>query len=160
MKNAATFHSLIVVFLLLICVQSAQSQNSLSIYTQNSSTQNISLSSIDKIIFSISGMEIKTSDGSEKDFDLKNISKMIFLSTSAVTNVSTDQPAIYPNPAKSFIYLKNIDTTSSTAYIYNSNGQLLQTVTIDSGSGIDISQLTEGLYFLKTNNKVFKFSKL
>jgi len=65
---------------------------------------------------------------------------------------------VYPNPAKNLLYIQtSVDSGSDIKIsIYNASGKMLQTNTLpDPKTGteysIDISTLTEGVYFLKLN---------
>ncbi|MDD2387883.1 MAG: T9SS type A sorting domain-containing protein [Bacteroidales bacterium] len=83
-------------------------------------------------------------------------STTIDISTSVCeTNISS---GIYPNPANSQLFI-NIENTSEFSYqIININGQLMQSgISIDNGTGIDISEMSSGVYFIKikTSNESF-----
>lgn len=72
-----------------------------------------------------------------------------------------DNISIYPNPAKDVLRLTGIEYPVKS-YIYNTAGQLISTELINN-AGINISNLSSGLYYLKVeSNKTthhFKFLK-
>ena len=77
-----------------------------------------------------------------------------------VTTLNT-LPQVYPNPSKDFIYVKNCNKESGDLAIYDLHGVLLMTKSIMSFSdAIDISSLKQGLYLLKVDGQIIKFSKL
>jgi hypothetical protein len=72
---------------------------------------------------------------------------------------SRDELLIYPNPAHSILYLT---TKQKTVSIYNSIGQMLildVTTKWNSDQYIDISDLSNGVYFLMVGGHALKFIK-
>ncbi len=57
---------------------------------------------------------------------------------------------IVPNPAKNFITINGLEANSQI-FIYNSNGKLLIDSRLNKNNTLDISQLPEGVYFLRTS---------
>lgn len=71
-------------------------------------------------------------------------------STSIKNNVANNQFAVYPNPANTEITLSEI----ADVEIYNISGQLV--ITKDNAQTVDISNLNQGVYLVKTENSVIK----
>ncbi len=66
---------------------------------------------------------------------------------------------IYPNPSSDFVFLPNVTKTEKYR-IYTLSGIEVLQGTISATKKIDIKKLTNGLYFLKVNNrKAIKFLK-
>ncbi|WPR71948.1 T9SS type A sorting domain-containing protein [Flavobacterium sp. NG2] len=68
---------------------------------------------------------------------------------------------VYPNPVKDYIYMDGIENIN-TVEVYNIAGQKLLSNRItseDSNSGINLSSLSSGIYFLKVNSDTFKIVK-
>jgi hypothetical protein len=65
---------------------------------------------------------------------------------------------VYPNPAQDYI---NIDlNTVSTIQIWNSAGQLVKNYTLNKGTHtINITELSSGLYYIRTEQEFSKFFK-
>ncbi|MDD2636956.1 MAG: T9SS type A sorting domain-containing protein [Bacteroidales bacterium] len=83
-------------------------------------------------------------------------STTIDISTSVCeTNINS---GIYPNPANSQLFI-NLENVNNFSYqIINLSGQLIKSeISIDNGAGIDISELSAGVYFIriKTANDNF-----
>ncbi len=72
--------------------------------------------------------------------------------------ISLNTGMVYPNPAKEKINIKNAGGLQNKIEIVNCFGQVIKEVET-TGSGIDISGLNEGIYFLRTENKTYKFIK-
>ena len=66
---------------------------------------------------------------------------------------------IYPNPAKDFINLSNENTNNETINIYDIRAKLVKQIISSNNIRVDISNLQEGVYFVKIGNKVSKFVK-
>ena len=91
------------------------------------------------------------------DYDGKiNYSKIISVND---CNIKTNNFEIYPNPTDGILYINNI-TKLKNIEILNSLGQVVVSETIDNNkNSIDLSKLSNGLYFLKAvvlNYKIIK----
>ncbi len=73
-----------------------------------------------------------------------------------VSKLKSNDVIIYPNPAGTFIYLKNIKTDVKIS-IYTINGNLVkQYVSSQTDLKINIEELKAGVYFVKINDKNYK----
>lgn len=64
----------------------------------------------------------------------------------------TESLQVYPNPASDIVYLNLPDEGQGgevLADIFDASGKLVQQKVISGGSQLDVSELTEGMYFLK-----------
>ncbi|MCI4668253.1 MAG: T9SS type A sorting domain-containing protein [Bacteroidia bacterium] len=59
---------------------------------------------------------------------------------------------IFPNPSTGLLYIRGLEGESARIEIYNSQGQALFKEELDS-SGLDLSSLVKGVYFLKIASK-------
>jgi len=96
---------------------------------------------------------------SEENTYAANILPLSFSVLSA-KETELNQSKIYPNPAKTEIFIE-LKSSNSTASIYDSKGSLIRSgLKMTSGKNrIDISELTSGVYFIEIsdeNNQVFK----
>lgn len=78
--------------------------------------------------------------------------------TASADNFKDNTFVVFPNPAKENLFIKGLDT-SILYTIYNMQGGLVQNGTVDSHKAIPIGKLSTGIYFIKLNEKVFKFLK-
>ncbi len=69
--------------------------------------------------------------------------------------------SIYPNPTSDLVYIEfDINSESAVATITSISGELILTKQLkQSGDSIDVSQLSEGVYFISLNGKTSKFIK-
>ncbi|TLX75583.1 glycosyl hydrolase family protein [Labilibacter sediminis] len=89
-------------------------------------------------------------------FDKLIVSTQQDVSTGEEILVPESDLSIYPNPVNDVLYISGLKK-ETTVTIYNASGhQLLHTVTANQ---VNVSQLLKGLYLIKINNKVLKFSK-
>lgn len=88
------------------------------------------------------------------------------LSTSIDTPNKTEELSVYPNPAKDIIYFTTPhlvpETTEFTAVLYDFSGKMVREVTfahhLSAPYQLDVSGLSEGIYFLKIREDVGKGS--
>ncbi|NMR34008.1 T9SS type A sorting domain-containing protein [Chryseobacterium aquaticum] len=76
----------------------------------------------------------------------------------SVSDLSQQQFALYPNPAKNEINIKGIDKSTDFA-IYFTDGKLVKRGTYQPEKSINISELVPGKYIFKINDKNVKFLK-
>lgn len=76
----------------------------------------------------------------------------------AVSEIDQKIMNVFPNPAKSFIKISNIE--EPTYYeIYSVDGKLIKKGTANPDSEINISSMVKGIYMLKFNNQSVKIIK-
>ena len=64
---------------------------------------------------------------------------------------------VFPNPANQILHISTNKIKLSTIKIFNNSGQEIITLAPNNFEcSIDISQLTQGVYFVKVNHAVFK----
>jgi hypothetical protein len=85
------------------------------------------------------------------DFTLGAVSGNCWPESIGQNLISKQQLKVYPNPAKSVLY---VDTKSKeNRELYNYIGQQ---VYITSGNKIEVGRFTRGLYFVKVGSEVVK----
>lgn len=159
-RNMRKFILSIIVFTFLAAVANAQTV-SLEINKTDNSQQKIALSNLKKLTFSGSNLVLNYYTGINENIAIADIRKLNFGLISGIDNIAEDKNAIsvYPNPATSFIAIKNLSTQNNQVTIYSVSGIMVFNSTLQSET-IDISALKKGIYLLKVNNQVLKFSKL
>lgn len=74
------------------------------------------------------------------------------------SNEDENLTVIYPNPAENFIVIDNIlDNNNYKANIYNINGQILMSTTVNAGTVINVSNLASGYYIIKLTSETKSF---
>lgn len=86
-------------------------------------------------------------------FALDNIE---YVGNVGVETLEKSTISIYPNPTTEQL---NITGYTGAASIYAMNGQLVKTVQVTEGIVVSVSELTEGIYILKTESSILKFQK-
>jgi type IX secretion system substrate protein len=79
---------------------------------------------------------------------------------SSVETTTAITGSVYPNPASDFIKIDmNVSSMNSSIEIFDAYGKQVKSV-IYTGEEIDISSLTAGVYFVKTQSQSYKFIKM
>ncbi|MBA3680117.1 MAG: SBBP repeat-containing protein [Bacteroidetes bacterium] len=73
--------------------------------------------------------------------------------------LSRSEIVLYPNPTKEKLRIKTNSVLETKAEVINYLGQWIKTATIEN-SEIDVRELSEGIYFLRINNSIYKFIKI
>lgn len=76
----------------------------------------------------------------------------------AVSEIDQKLMNVFPNPAKSFIKISNVNKPTDYE-IYSVDGKLIKKGTANPDSEINISSLVKGIYMLKFNNQSVKIIK-
>jgi len=76
-------------------------------------------------------------------------------SATTLGNSTQDQISftIYPNPASNLIYFKGSKIKIQNFKIFNINGQQVLQSAFNPATGIDVSHLAKGIYFIKVDTK-------
>lgn len=155
------------IFLLALAVQFGairlQAQKHLVIRLSNGTEVDNLLSAISRLTFQTDYLIVNKSNITYVPYALTTVDKMIISSgTTAVSNVNGEAGlSLYPNPAKSTVYIKRSTDITQAANIYSITGTHVLEIELNSAvETIDISTLRPGVYFLKVASQIIKFSKL
>jgi hypothetical protein len=74
-------------------------------------------------------------------------------------SVSDGNLSVYPNPATDRLYVVNAAGNTDIT-IYSISGSVVLHTVVGEGGSINIGSLQKGMYLIKMNNTVIKFSKL
>ena len=80
-----------------------------------------------------------------------NLLQSISLSTLSVDDFSFNNFSIYPNPTSDFITIELKNSDKEKIQIYNANGQLVKELLVTDNYKLDISNLSNGVYFISIN---------
>ena len=88
------------------------------------------------------------------------ISLAAYLDYLGIDNITSDKISIYPNPVSDKINIYYEGNTATKAHIFDVVGKQLLSVNLSTGANtIDVQSLPNSMYFIKINNKTFKFVK-
>jgi hypothetical protein len=80
--------------------------------------------------------------------------------SSSIAEHGTLTLTIYPNPSHDFLFIGNLHH-ATTLDIMNANGQVITTASLDGeDNSIAIKELPAGIYFIKVEGAVYKFTKM
>jgi pectate disaccharide-lyase len=138
-------------------------QQSLIIKFNDGINKGTLLSNLNKITFASGNMLVKYADASADSYAMSTMNRMTFGIYSAVPELASDQTelVVYPNPASSYIQLRNYTTDFKLLVkVYSLDGTLvLSNTLVSADERIDVSLLRHGMYLLKVNEKTIKFIK-
>ncbi|MDD4970575.1 MAG: T9SS type A sorting domain-containing protein [Paludibacter sp.] len=153
----------LVILIIGISSVNVQAQNlSLNITKVDLTERNIQLSLLKKITFVGSDMVLNYQAGNAENVSISLIQRIMFSPFTALSNAYEDNNAlvVYPNPSSDFVILKNLSESSKdVVVVYSINGIKIMEIPL-SDKKIDISHLIKGIYLIRVNNQVSKFTKL
>lgn len=79
-------------------------------------------------------------------------------STVQLIAVRCPTAVLYPNPTGGFFHISGLDADDTEGVVFNAASQLLRRVLLIGE--VDVSDLPQGIFVLRTKNRVFKFIKL
>jgi len=160
MKNRFLFTGF---FLISTLFSGISAQTSMIVKLGNATYKGTTLSIVNKITFPTGTMLVSKTDATNDSYLLADIARINFGLFSGINSVSENSVtiAVYPNPANSFICIKNLpDAASYNICIFNMDGRRLVLKHLSSNSeGINVSSLSKGIYLLNVNGCILKFCK-
>ena len=90
---------------------------------------------------------------------LSDIRKIVCSETVGTPENSQTELAVYPNPVRDALTLRNLEGTASVR-IFTLDGRLVKSFEITENQIVDISELPAGLYLLNVDSKTLKMMKL
>lgn len=150
-----------IIVLLIMFAQYIIAQNTyLEIVKTDNSQKKVALSILNKLTFTSSDLILNYSAGQDESVPKSEIRKIVFSTTTGAQNTFNGNFQALPNPAKNFIILRNLPEGAYNVNIYSITGsQIFSIKTTSIFNSIDISTLKTGIYILKANNYVTKFTK-
>lgn len=129
---------------------------------QDATEKSYDFSSLTKLTFSGSNIEINKIGETKDIYALSAVRKLVFGNTSgteALTENGLDI-ILYPNPVRDHLMLKNLPSGAHAVRIYSLAGAVVYAGYLSSsGESIDLSALSSGFYVLKVSDKALKFTK-
>ncbi|MHB9056897.1 MAG: T9SS type A sorting domain-containing protein [Paludibacteraceae bacterium] len=162
MKNKLhVLPGLVLMFFLLISTSVNSQTYSLSIRNIDGTVKEISLPGLNKITFENSNVNLMYSNFTSEVLPIVSIQKMLFSTATKVQLAFETSLSVYPNPATSYIIIKNRTISNEPIKIFSISGAFVKSFDAKAlAQNIDVSNLPKGLYFIRVNNKVLKFIKL
>jgi hypothetical protein len=155
-------------FLLLIAlfftqVEPVFSQSSiLEVNKWDNTVMKIELNKLQKITFSGTDMNLNLKSGDVNVIATSSIRNLIFGMLTGKKNLDfSKDPVISPNPAIDFIRINNLPSGNQDISVFSLSGQLLLQQRLSAADeSISLAGLRPGIYLLKLDQEVLKFSKL
>jgi hypothetical protein len=78
-----------------------------------------------------------------------------------INDIKNSNIKIYPNPTNNIIYIEGLDNNkSNTIQIFDVQGKLVLTKTINEKGTIDLSELNKGVYVIKVGEVAQRIVKM
>ena len=158
------YYTFFFLMLFAIAYMPVQSQNiTLTIKNWEGIDKRVELNSLKKITFSGTNLVLNYLAGGNEDIAFSTVYKILFSSYTALNDIPEDSKSvfIYPNPSSHFISFKNVADSDNQVAVYNINGTHVMNINLSPGAeGVDVSALKRGIYLIKVDGEVLKFTKL
>lgn len=151
------------ILLSLLVSGTMMAQRSLNILFMDKTSTSKSVSAIQSITFSSGTMVVKSNANTTDAYATSNIRHLKFSTASEVNTTWADGASLtlFPNPVRNTLFLKNGKASTEDVQIYGIDGALVMVAPFAQFEvGVDLSSLSSGIYFLKSNGKTLKFIKL
>lgn len=150
-------HKILFLFAAMCCLQMQATQLVIQRSDHTKAIQDIA--AIGKWMYSGDYLQLVAHDGTLlAEEHVANIRKIIFADDSEETaigqTVQDNVIRVYPNPTHDRLMVEGAEV--GTMRIYDLQGRLLKT---ETGTGIDVYDLPDGLYLLQIGTQVIRFTK-
>ena len=98
-------------------------------------------------------------NGTTVTYNLSDLRKAYFSAPQSTEEIENQQLALYPNPAKDVLNIKNLADNQEVT-IYSINGSVIMKTIASGDAEINISELRPGMYVICAGNLVSKFIKM
>ena len=98
-------------------------------------------------------------NGTTVSYNLSELRKAYFAEPQSTEEIDNQQLAIYPNPAKDVLNIRNLAENQEITF-YSMNGAILMKMFASGDAEINISELRPGMYVVSAGNMVSKFIKM
>lgn len=138
------------------------SQNfSLELKKWDGTGKSIALDNLRKITFSGTDVVFSYTAGSPENVPVSEIRKFMFSSYTGLNSTLSSDIHVFPNPSSDYITLSNLSDKNTTVELYTLSGMHVMSSVVFAGSDrIDVRRLSKGIYIIKVNNTVLKFTKI
>ena len=98
-------------------------------------------------------------NGTTVSYNLSELRKAYFSAPQSTEEIENQQLALYPNPAKDVLNIKNLADNQEVT-IYSINGAVIMKTIVSGDAEINVSDLHPGMYVVSAGNLVSKFIKM
>ena len=98
-------------------------------------------------------------NGTTVSYNLSELRKAYFSAPQSTEELENQQLALYPNPAKDVLNIKNLADNQEVT-IYSINGAVIMKTIVSGDAEINVSDLHPGMYVVSAGNLVSKFIKM
>lgn len=135
-------------------------ENTLSVIKFDNTKQEEVLSIVGKLTFSNEKMYLYSKENKVlAESPLSEVKKIVFTgSLSDSKDVDKNAIRVYPNPTQDQIFIDGLNKGEQVR-VFSIDGSVIQTVSAEEQTKIDVSSLAKGTYLLQIGTNVVKFIK-
>ena len=133
----------------------------MTIHLNDGTERTYSMSENDHVYFEDNQtLVVETLDKAKTDrFNLADIRKITCSEFDGIAEENDPNPVIFPNPVLGSFSLRNLNS-KETIHVYALDGRLVKSVEVSGDQPIDVSDLSFGVYLVKTQSQTLKMIKL
>lgn len=131
------------------------------LYAQNLSSTNSGAVSSNNLIYTVGEVFVIPISNPDKASSgtIGAVSRIEFFVIGVQEIISEKNVTVYPNPTNNSIFLETANEAVEEVFVYTISGQLVVNKPIVSNT-VDLSELVNGTYIIKTNNPKLKSFKI
>ena len=155
---------LLATFILGLVFHLTAQSTQMTVHLNDGTERTYSMSEEDRIYFEdnetlVISIIANTNAPSTDRINLADIRKITCQEVEGTAENNAQKPVIFPNPVHETLILRNLNS-KETIFIYTFDGQLMKSLEVTGNQPIDISDLSMGLYLVKTQSCTLKMIKL
>ena len=159
MKHPFRLVLLLLVSALCLCTSLKAQSTVMNVMMHDGTSQSFIMGDADRVYFSGNTYLMVEVDANLTSIRLDEIRKITCTEVEGTAENQHPAVSILPNPARNVFMLHNLEG-NQTIQIYALSGQLVKSVEAVSGQSIDVSDLSAGVYMVRTQSCTLKMMKL
>lgn len=151
----------LIILMLCVCTSLKAQSTVMNVMMNDGTSQSFVMSDADRVYF-LGNTYLIVEEADNANITSIRLDDIRKITCSEVEGVTEDlQPAvsILPNPTRNVMMLHNLEG-SQEVKIYALSGQLVKSLEASSGQPIDVSDLSAGVYMVRTQSCTLKMMKL
>ena len=161
MKNTLHRIGLLLLIVIGLAATTIAQSTQMTIHLNDGTERTYSMSENDHVYFEDNQtLVVEALDKAKTDrFNLADIRKITCSEFDGISEENDQNPVIFPNPVLGSFSLRNLNS-KETIHVYALDGRLVKSVEVSGDQPIDVSDLSFGVYLVKTQSQTLKMIKL
>ena len=160
MKHPFRLGLLLIALTWCFCASLEAQSTVMNVLMHDGTSQSFVMTDADRVYFTDNTyLVVEDADANTTSIRLDDIRKITCTELEGVADDAHAALSLLPNPTRNTVTLLNLEGCQEVK-IYALSGQLVKSVEASSGHAIDVSDLTPGVYMLRTQSCTLKMMKL